>query len=169
MRLVVVGREELDTLQAWVVPLFSKVPNIDRPPPVWPTPPYGAAQLGRELKVVPVRDLRSLSVWWALPPLHPLYRSKPHRILSHLIGHEGEGSLLSLLKSKGWCDALSAGETNSNSDFALFEVQMDLSPQGDAHVDEMLALIFQYLAMLRASVPLPRWVFDECAAIGEMG
>ena len=89
MRLVVVGREELDTLQAWVVPLFSKVPNIDRPPPVWPTPPYGAAQLGRELKVVPVRDLRSLSVWWALPPLHPLYRSKPHRILSHLIGHEG--------------------------------------------------------------------------------
>ncbi len=36
-------------------------------------------------------------------------------------------------------------------------------------VDEMLALIFQYLAMLRASVPLPRWVFDECAAIGEMG
>ena len=141
---------------------------------------------------MPVRDLRSLSVWWALPPLHPLYRSKPHRILSHLIGHEGEGSLLSLLKSKGWCDALSAGETNSNSDFALFEVrmdpspnpnpnphphpsphpnpnpnpnpnpisnrdqvQMDLSPQGDAHVDEMLALTFQYLAMLRASVPLP--------------
>ena len=54
MRLVVVGREELDTLQAWVVPLFSKVPNIDRPPPVWPTPPYGAAQLGRELKVARV-------------------------------------------------------------------------------------------------------------------
>ena len=53
MRLVVVGREPLDTLQAWVVPLFSKVPNIDRLPPVWGTLPYGPAQLGRELKVVP--------------------------------------------------------------------------------------------------------------------
>ena len=46
---------------------------------------------------------------------------------------------------------------------------MDLSPQGDEHVDEILPLIFQYLAMLRASSPLPRWLFDECAAIGEMG
>jgi insulysin len=90
MRLVVVGREDLDTLQAWVVPLFSAVPNTDRLPPVWATLPYGAAQLGRELKVVPVRDLRTLSVWWALPPLRPLYRSKPHRILSHLLGHEGD-------------------------------------------------------------------------------
>ena len=45
---------------------------------------------------------------------------------------------------------------------------MDLSPQGDEHVDEILPLIFQYLAMLRASPP-PRWVFDECVAIGEMG
>ena len=35
-------------------------------------------------------------------------------------------------------------------------------------MDEMLSLTFQYLAMLRASVLLPRWVFDECAAIGEM-
>ena len=168
MRLVVVGREELDTLQAWVVPLFSRVPNTDRLPPVWGTLPYGTPQLGRELKVVPVRDLRTLSVWWPLPPLRPLYRSKPHRILSHLLGHEAEGSLLSLLKSRGWVDSLCAGETNSNSDFALFEVQMDLSPQGDEHVEHILPLIFQYLAMLRASPP-PRWVFDECVAIGEMG
>ena len=36
---------------------------------------------------------------------------------------------------------------------------MDLSPQGDAHVDEILPLIFQYLTMLRAAAPLPRWVF----------
>ena len=110
-----------------------------------------------------MRDLRTLSVWWPLPPLRPLYRSKPHCLLSHLLGHEAEGSLLSLLKTRGWADSLCAGETNSNSDFSLFEVQMDLSPEGDKHVDEILQYVFQYLTMLRSSPP-PRWVFDECVA-----
>ena len=167
MRLVVVGREDLDTLQGWVLPLFSKVPNKDRAPPVWDAVAYDAPQICHEYKVVPVRDLRTLSVWWPLPALRPLYRSKPHRILSHLLGHEGEGSLLSLLKSKGWVDSLSAGETVSNADFSLFEVQMDLSEDGDAHVDDIVPLIFQYLQMLHRTPP-PRWVFDECRAIGEM-
>ena len=167
MRLVVLGREPLDTLQEWVVPLFRGVPNKDRPTPVWRTLAFGPEQTGREFKVVPVRDLRTLSVVWPLPSLRPLWRSKPHRLISHLLGHEGEGSLLSLLKQKGWADALMAGETHGASDFALFEVQMDLSEEGDEHVDEIVPLVFQYLSMLVATPP-PRWVFDECAAIGEM-
>ena len=32
------------------------------------------------------------------------------RLVGHLLGHEGPGSLLSLLKARGWADALCAGE-----------------------------------------------------------
>lgn len=32
-----------------------------------------------------------------------------NRYISHLLGHEGEGSILSYLKNKGWANELSAG------------------------------------------------------------
>ena len=43
-------------------------------------------------------------------------------------------SLLSLLKGRGWVDSLCAGESASASDFAMFEVQMALSEEGDGKV-----------------------------------
>ena len=124
MRLAVLGREPLDTLQGWVETLCAAVPNSDRPEPVWGAEPYPYERLRRQFKVAPVRDLRTLTVAWPLPSLRPLYRSKPHRYLSHLLGHESAGSLLSLLKGRGWVDSLCAGELHSSSDFALFEVQV---------------------------------------------
>ena len=124
MRVAVLGRESLDTLQQWVEALFTSVPNKDRPTPVWEQEPYPYERLRREFKVVPVRDMRNLTVVWPMPSLRPLYKCKPQRYLSHLLGHESSGSLLSLLKEKGWVDNLCAGEFHSSSDFALFEVQV---------------------------------------------
>jgi len=43
--------------------------------------------------------------------------------VSHLLGHEGEGSLLSYLKSKGLVNALSAGGGSSETDFDMYEVR----------------------------------------------
>jgi insulysin len=37
------------------------------------------------------------------------YESHPSRYLSHLIGHEGPGSILALIKAKGWANGLGAG------------------------------------------------------------
>lgn len=37
-----------------------------------------------------------------IPDLQKYYKSNPGHYLGHLIGHEGPGSLLSELKSKGW-------------------------------------------------------------------
>ena len=167
MRLVVVGREDLDTLEAWVAPLFAQVANINRPKPVWSAAAYPDDAPRRSLAVVPVRDLRSLSVVWSMPSVQPLHRTKPHRYLSHLLGHESEGSLLSLLKSRNWVDSLVAGETHVASDFSLFEVKMDLSEEGDAAVSEIVPYIFQYISMLGQSGPA-EWVYAECRDIGAM-
>jgi len=166
MRLVVVGKEPIAELEAMTVPLFAGVPNRHRPLPSWSGKPYDHAQ-GSGMQVVPVRELRSLTLAWQLPSLRTLYRSKPHRYLSHLIGHESEGSLLSLLKSKGLVDSLCAGESTVASDFSLFEVQMALSEEGDTRVQEIIPYVFQYLHMLTLSPPA-RWIFDEAQAMAEM-
>lgn len=52
-------------------------------------------------KVVPIKDIRNLYVTFPIPDLQKYYKSNPGHYLGHLIGHEGPGSLLSELKSKG--------------------------------------------------------------------
>lgn len=44
-----------------------------------------------------------------LPPLRRYYTTKPDHYISHLVGHEGPGSLLSALKARGWVTDLCAG------------------------------------------------------------
>jgi len=74
---------------------------------------------------VPVRDSRLIELTWQLPfSPHTDYASKPSSYLSHLLGHEGAGSVLSLLKAKGWANGLSAGQFSSASDFSIFGCQV---------------------------------------------
>ena len=61
------------------------------------------------IQVEAIADERELQLHFAVPPLTPEYRSKPLRSLGSLIGHEGEGSLLSRLKEENLATALSAG------------------------------------------------------------
>ena len=52
------------------------------------------------------------------------------RYLSHLVGHEGSGSLLSLLKVKGWANGLSAGPYESATDWSVFMVLVECTKTG---------------------------------------
>uniref|UniRef100_A0A674I2F4 Nardilysin convertase n=1 Tax=Terrapene triunguis TaxID=2587831 RepID=A0A674I2F4_9SAUR len=51
-------------------------------------------------KVVPIRNVHSLSIAWGLPPQERHYRVKPLHYISWLVGHEGKGSVLSFLRKK---------------------------------------------------------------------
>ena len=49
-----------------------------------------------------LKDKKELALEFPLPiDYHKYYESKPDKILSSIIGHEGKGSLLSFLKNKG--------------------------------------------------------------------
>jgi hypothetical protein len=57
------------------------------------------APQGRVLYVAPaVKDHHEVTVTFQLPCLRQLYTSKPDHYISHLVGHEGPGSLLAALK-----------------------------------------------------------------------
>ena len=47
------------------------------------------------------------------------YRTKPQRLISHCLGHEGKGSVLALLKQKGWATELEAGTADYFTFIAL--------------------------------------------------
>jgi insulysin len=166
MRVVVYAKESLDQLQAWVEGKFSAVPNQNLPRSVFPSDPYPAATLQRILEIVPIKDTKSLRVFFPMPPVEQRYLTKPTSYLGHLLGHESAGSILSALKEKLWANGLSAGTYLSNWDFAAFAVTVELSDLGTQHVDEIVACIFAYLQMLKTQGP-QQWVLRELRETGD--
>ncbi|GAQ85219.1 Insulinase (Peptidase family M16) family protein [Klebsormidium nitens] len=173
MHLAVLGGDSLDTLEEWVTKLFSPIRGQGGPRPSFLPPPGAppAYQPGLLYKVESVRDQNLLSLTWQLPCLDAHYQAKPADYVSHLIGHEGAGSLLSLLKAKGWATGLSAGVGDGGLDRStacyMFEAHIWLSVLGLEKVYDVIGLLYQYVAMLRREGP-QEWVFRELQAIAEM-
>jgi insulysin len=110
MKLVVLGREPLELLEKWVVEFFTGVPNKDLPQNRWETEvPFTKEQLSMQCFAKPVMDSRELNLYFPFLDEEGLYETQPSRYISHLIGHEGPGSIMSYIKSKGWANSLSAG------------------------------------------------------------
>jgi len=167
MCLAVLGRENLDTLQEMVLQRFSDVADKNVKVPEWLEPPFSPEQCGTITHVVPVKDIRNLHITWGIPDLTEHYKSCPGSYLGHLIGHEGPGSLLSELKSRGWVNTLVGGQKSGSKGFGFFVVNVDLTEEGMKHVDDIVTLVFQYLAMLKKTGP-QQWVWDECKDLNAM-
>lgn len=167
MCLAVYGRETLDELEALVLEKFEGIVDKAVEVPVWPAHPFLAEHRGTRLSVVPVKDTRGLTIAFPTGDLEQFYKSGPERYISHLMGHEGAGSLLSELKQRGWCNSLMAGHSTAARGFGFFEVTVDLTQDGLAHVDDIVTVVFQYLRLLRAEAP-KQWIFDEYRHLSEM-
>ena len=168
MKLVVVGREPLDVLEEWVRARFAKVPHRDFDPPRITVPLYPEGLLPARLDIEPIRELRTISLSFALPPLRPHYRTHPLALVSHLLGHEGRGSLLSALKARGWAEGLSAGPGMEHSDFATFRITIRATEAGLARTDQVIASVFAYLDLIRAEGIEPRY-YEELARMARIG
>lgn len=168
MALAVVGRETLDDLEEMVRRHFADVVNRDLPPLAYPGSPLRPQDLGTLTRVVPVTDVRSVELKWLVPPNQSPahYRSLPANYISHLVGHEGEGSILAELKTRGWASGLSAGESaDSYSEHSFFTVKVDLTEDGEANVATVVGLILQYIDIVRGEGGVARWIHDECALV----
>ena len=100
MKLVVLGREPLDQLQSWAEELFAGVPNKDLPQNRWDgIVPYAEDELLKQVFAKPVMESRSLDIVFAYQEEESMYETQPGRYLSHLVGHEGPGSILAYINS----------------------------------------------------------------------
>uniref|UniRef100_A0A3Q3GM64 Insulin-degrading enzyme n=1 Tax=Labrus bergylta TaxID=56723 RepID=A0A3Q3GM64_9LABR len=167
MGLCVLGRESLDELASMVVKLFGEVENKNVPIPEFPEHPFQEEHLRQFYKVVPIKDIRNLYVTFPIPDLQKYYKSNPGHYLGHLIGHEGPGSLLSELKSKGWVNTLVGGQKEGARGFMFFIINVDLTEEGLLHVEDIIFHMFQYIQKLRTEGP-QAWVFEECKDLNKV-
>jgi len=169
MRLSVVGCSSLDALQHTVEEKFGELAFSDQLPrrekvnplsPIFPrenavhdpkNPAFGPEQLGKFREVIPLLESRTLKVQFITPPVYDpeLRKTRPHHVLSHLIGHESPGSLHHLLNEQGYITGLSSGAALDASDFSLFSMSLSLTRKGMRAKDKVLDSIFQWIGLIK--------------------
>jgi insulysin len=183
-KLVVLGKEPLEELQAMVEKYFmelveafqddedsslSKVPRHELLKELYPAiAPPSKWQVPQRLHVVPVSQVHALELQFPMREILSLYKCKPTRYLSHLLGHEGSGSLLSLLKSKQYATELYADDgSKSCVPWSIFTVRMELTEAGLENVDEIVNMVFAYVDLLKSKGP-QEWIYSEVKTVGDL-
>ena len=168
MNLCVYGSEDLDVLQRWVDDKFSSIINKNVSVPKYlDVPPQTDEQLGTQFFVVPIKDLRSVTIVWNFPPLKTKYPKKANGYISHLLGDEGPGSILAALKAKGWANELMAGIMASTNSYAQMNVKINLTNDGMNEIYNVVDMVYQYIHMMRLAKP-QEWIWKEMKDIHEM-
>ena len=158
MSLAVLGRQSLEELTALVTGAgafntsFDGVPDTGAAMPLDKSRghPYPSSRTGKIVYLTPVRDLRTLTLIWPAPDAPQPDYAHSTRLVGHLLGHEGRGSVLALLKERGWATSLSAGGS-AYRHFSTFEVSVSLTSEGLTHADDVIATVYRYVALLRSA------------------
>ncbi|ONH66952.1 A-factor-processing enzyme [Cyberlindnera fabianii] len=167
MKLAVIGREDLETLEKWVLEKFSDVANYNRPKPTFEGAVFTDKQLKKLIKAKPVMTKNKLSIAFVAPDHDLHWDVQSSHYYSHLLGHEGNGSILAYLKEKGWANGLSAGGYTISKGNGTFGVDIDLTEDGISHYEEILVVLFQYLNLLKRE-GAHQWIYNELQEVSEM-
>ena len=132
MRLVVLGKESLDSLEATTLASFSEVPAGQVEHDILDMPIFPADRLPAKVYIEPTAANRSVELVFPIADYRSDYRTNPGRYLGHLVGHEGPTSLLAQLKREGLAESLSAGTGLGWRGGALFYIDIALTEAGVA-------------------------------------
>ncbi len=166
MGLVLLGPQSLDQLEAYTQDFFSQIPNSGKEKAPITAPWVTEAQNQHYIQIEPIKEVRRLSLSFAMPSWDHYYAIKPLSYLAHLLGNEGEGSLMSYLKEKEWINSLAAGGGVNGTNFREFTVSVNLTPQGIEHQDEIVQTIFQYIELIKQR-GLNNWRYEEKKSVLE--
>ncbi|WP_286239662.1 insulinase family protein [Neptuniibacter halophilus] len=149
MTLVVLGGESLDQLEQMVRQKFSAVKNHNATEFQDTAPLFIPGQLPQQVKIKSVKDIRSLTLTFPIAETRSHWRAKPVYYISHLLGYEGHGSLLSLLKEKGWATALSASQGHNLSNGGSIMINIQLTEAGEKNYLSVTQTVFQFAELIR--------------------
>ena len=150
MKLAMISSLSLESQEKAVRKYFSgipshpvKMPEID---PNFRRPLNGKYRL---LKIKMIKDVRSMEIEFPTIKLKDHQDSKPASIIGSILGHEGQGSLLSRLKEEGLVLGLSAGGGSGHENINSMNINVSLTKAGVKNYERILELTFSYIKMLK--------------------
>jgi len=172
MTICVIGKESISDMEAMVRAKFGSIVNKGTTMPIGDAvsdkPPFLRHDWNRLLLQSPVKDVKELAFSWVIPYQGFNWKSKPSAYISHLLGYEGAGSVISVLKQRGLISACSTANGGwLQGAFTLMNVEIDLTDKGLDHIKEIGEVLFAFLGMLQ-KIPIERWIFDEMRNLKEI-
>ncbi|MBU2896440.1 insulinase family protein [Vibrio hepatarius] len=166
MTLVILGPQSLDELEQWIKDKFSSIPNSGLSGKSIDVAYIDSNSTAILANIEPIKEIRKLILSFPLPSLDKYYRQKPMSYFAHLLGYEGEGSLMLALKEKGWITSLSAGGGTSGSNYREFTISCALTHTGLEHMDDIIQALFSYLSLINQQ-GFDQWRYLEKQAVLE--
>ena len=160
MKLVLLGEESLDELEAIARKLFTAIPNRNIEIKPIQHPLFTARELKQFVNIKPKRKVRTLDLIFPLPNLNQYFESKPVSYISYMLGDEGPGSILAYLKKKSWANSLSSGSGGRGKNFSLFNMSIGLTEEGLKNIEPIVEAVFQYIRLLNQN-GIQKFRFDE--------
>ena len=160
MKLVMLSNLSLDEQEAHCNKYFGAIDNRSLQSDFKDVPLYLDGQYSVEIAVIPNKDVKKLTLSFQVDIDDINYYCKPLSYLAFLIGHEGEGSLLSSLKNTGLANGLSAGTGLSGYNFREFSINIALTELGNRSIDRVVGLVFQAIRMIEQS-GIDAWRYTE--------
>jgi insulysin len=159
MKLAMMSPVSLDEMETLARQKFAAVPNYDRKKPEYDQEIFTKDQLPRLVKIQSIKNIHRMELSFASKSEKNFWKSKPAAAISYLIGYEGTGSLLSLLKKEGLVSKLEAG-AESTSYTGTFHFDFELTDKGVKNWKDIVEHFFAYIELLKKE-GYKKYLFDE--------
>nr|WP_269135162.1 insulinase family protein [Vibrio cincinnatiensis] len=166
MTLTLLGPQSLDELETWATDKFTEIVNTQQANKNIVPPLVTEEHTGLLISIEPLKEIRKLILSFPMPSTDAYYQRKPLSYFAHLLGYEGEGSLLIALKERDWITSLSAGGGSCGSNYREFSISCTLTEQGVTHIEAIIQAVFQTLTLIRQQ-GLNEWRYMEKRAVLE--
>ncbi|MCB0421047.1 MAG: insulinase family protein [Bdellovibrionales bacterium] len=150
MKLVIIGPQKIDVLEGWAKKYFSGIASKKYKKPTFSSKVVDSNSLPRLLRVPSIVDKESLTMRFYLPTVEPYWAVKPIDKLATLLGDEGPGSLLSVLKEQGFAVELRSGGTNWSFASNL-QLNIRLTDMGLKNWPVVVEKVFAYIQILKSA------------------
>lgn len=146
MKLVVLGKESLDTLEKEIRDKFSQIKKkndiviSNNFGYQYDAPIYG--------QIIPFSDVKQLDISWEFTYMNQFEFNHIDNFISHIVGHEGPGSLFSYLQQNFLAKSLNAGVTDIDKVNKSLTVSIKLTDLGFSKLDVVINTVMNYIRRL---------------------
>ena len=168
MTLALVSDKPLDELEELVRAKFSAVPRRAPAPEIEFPPLFADGVLPKVIEIKPVREQRSLTLTFPIGLMRHYYRENPLGFIATLFNTEVENGLQDRLRAKGWISGMGASAGMEYGGNSTLVVGANLTEAGLLHQDEIIAALFDQIALVRAG-GAEAWRYAEIKGVADMG
>ena len=167
MTLAIVSDKPLDELEELARAKFSAVPRREPAPEIEFPPLFSDGELPKVIEIKPVQENRVLTLTFPLDQLRGYYRENPLGFIATLLNTEVKNSMQDRLKAKGWIRSLAAAGGMDYGGNSTFGFVVNLTETGLRHQDEIIAALFDQIALVRES-GVEAWRYAEIKGVADM-